>query len=353
MQKGRLYSFRAFLRPPSDVLPGLKDVIFSLIYLLPAFFYGCSDRQAPADPLSGRTVVTKIYLADEDAPKIRCLDIFFFNDDRLMRLDSYQRIENPSLNGGELDASSRDGKKILVLLANSSDDRYGWSEINSYAGLGEIMSELGNDDPAFPVMSCEYRLKAGYDKSCISSLRPLMGKIHIASLSCDFHGTAYEGAALENVKIYLTNVSSRSPILNPDSTAARAFINSGRLVRTDLESFSSPGMIFQELSSPVGIGIIKSGVSLYCYPNDPGEEGIGTPRTRLVIEGQIDGRTYYYPLEAGREGGGIHSGESYRYDITITRRGTDSPETLANSGLMVVKNLVQEWEECDGIKITY
>ena len=281
------------------------------------------------------------------AASIRCLDLFFFNDDVLGRLDAYQRLEGFS---ASLTGASRSGKKRLVVLANAAGGTEDWLDITAYGGLLDRSFDLEQDSPSQPVMAAEGLLAAGSDKQCRLVLTPLMAQVRLRSLSCDFYGHPYEGCALEDAKVYLTNVCSRCEILPRDGTRPGGFLNVGRLSEEDLQKMLHPEMVYRDLGRAVGKGVVYPGVSLYCYPNQAPEEGPGSPFTRLVIEGTIEGETYYYPIDIGRNdaaGGpeGIARGMGYAFDITLTRKGSRDPDIPVETGSFRLNITSEPWTE--------
>lgn len=286
--------------------------------------------------------MTEIAVKSSDGSKIRSLDIFFFEDDEMGRLDAYQRFEQ--LSSSTVSAASRSGNKVMVVLANASCGPFGWAQVNSYESLRSVYMELKDETAQYPVMKGECRLSAGYGRSCTVSLEPLLVKVVIRSLQCDFSGKTYAGAKLTDVKAYLTNVNCRYPIIDDPERNAESFINVGKNEAEDYEDFLSPDFIFTTVPGDWGAKKTTVGKALYCYPNTGQVEGAGSPFTRLVIEGKIGGDTYYYPLNVGRlnsnMGGGIQPGQtegvgrnrSYVYDIKITKRGATDPDTTVESG---------------------
>lgn len=289
--------------------------------------------------------------------KSRCIDIFYFNDDTLQRLDSYQRIEGSSRDGEDglykVTGSSRTGNKILVALANSSSDKFTWDRINSYRMLKLQMADLRNEVEGSPVMSAETKVIAGKEIECTMTLEPLLARVTLSTICCDFHQRPYAGEKLKDVKAYLTNVSSRCPYL-PDSTVTPdSYINSGRYIESDLEDFSSPGMFCAAIADSIGTELESPEKNFYCYPNS-GETGLGSPATMLVIEGKLQGTTYYYPIEIGRtDGDGIFRNMEYRYDVTITRRGSLNPWTKVESGTVLIKTAMRPWTEKKALTIDF
>ena len=353
MQKHNKYSSddkdrRLTLAFGSDSGSITKTFLVSLltISLVPVLGGGCTKNEDEGR-IEDDLIYTKTALESPAETSIRCLDIFFFNDDRLQRLDSYQRFEGGTITSAT--CASRSGPKILVVLANASEDRFTWSEINSLSALSRITVELGNDNPAAPVMSAAVRLKAGADKSVRMVLEPLMAKIVLKAISADFSGRSYSGAKLENVKVYLTNVAGACRMI-PDSTdsAPGIILNSGRLSESDLKSLAIPEMLYHELQGPAGTAVRRPGMEFFCYPSEADRPGLGTPPTRLVVEGQIDGKTYYYPVEVnrsalGRTPPGISRNNRYEVSMYITRKGSDNPDTSIEPGTARVILEIEDW----------
>ena len=291
----------------------------------------------------------RLRVAAASALPLRSLDVLFFNDDPLRRLDSYQRCDNPS---ASVSGASRGGPKIVVALANSPSDKYSWADINSYERLMDTMSDYSAEDPGAPVMSGIARVDEGADRACEIALKPLLSRIEVASLSCDFHGRPYEGAVLEDVRIYLTNAGSLCPVFCGDKVVPGGFLNVGALNGSDMSRLAFPWMLQAEVESPVGAAVRNLGLTFYCYPNTSERDGLGTPFTRLVIEGTLLGRRYWYPLDIGRGAlglpempQGIVRGARYRYDITITRRGATSPDSPMETGTVRARLLGEDWQE--------
>jgi len=282
------------------------------------------------------------------------VDLFFFNDDELGRLDSYQRVD--SLDGNVIQASSREGKKRLVVLANTSKDKYTWSDISCYETLTKATYSLDKESPDSPVMSGETLLSAGADKSCSVKLEPLMAEVVLRSIKCDFSGRPYSNAKLENIKVYLTNVNSRCKLYTDSLYLPEGILNVGGLNESDVATLTHPEMIFREIEEPVGMGSIRPYLRFYCYPNEAAEESLGSPFTKLVVEGTVNGKVTYYPVCVGRdiEGkGGISRNKSYLIDLKITRLGSEDPETPVMEGSVVVVAEVADWREKDKEIISY
>ena len=84
-------------------------------------------------------------------------------------------------------------------------------------------------------------------------------------------------------------------------------------------------------------GNYSAGHFFYCYPNST------TTKTRLVVETQIGGYTYYYPVTLDS----VTPNTAYTYNLTITRLGSDSPNEPVADGAVSVTLTVKDWTECE------
>lgn len=272
-----------------------------------------------------------------------CLDIFFFNDDKLRLLDSYQCLQ--AMPDGGVEASSRKGDKLFFAITGACIDPTG---IGSYDDLGGLFAELDKELPESPVMTAFAKVRAGEEKKSVT-LEPLLSEIVISSICCDFHKKPYSGQRLEDVKIYLTNVRDRCPVTG-EQDAGSSFINCGALSEEDMKRPGLADLVYSSLEVPVGENVVHPDIHLYCYPDEAGEEGLGTPFTRLVIEGKLGGETTYYPITINRgtagdtAGQGVERNKSYIYDITICRRGVSSPDIPIDVGILRAGFHVKEWD---------
>lgn len=269
-----------------------------------------------------------------------CLDIFFFNDDKLKLLDSYQRL--PAIPSGRIEASSRKGDKILFAIAGTSVDPTG---IGSYDDLNRVSANLCNEDPASPMMTATAKIRAG-DAAGDIVLEPLLSEISVNSICCDFHRKTYAGKRLEDVKIYLANARNMIPVTG-DYSGGGSFINCGGLSEKDMDNPGLSALVQASLKSPVGENVVSPDIHLYCYPNEVEEESLGTPFTMLVIEGTLEGEKTYYPLIINPDpddgSPGIGRNRSYAFDITICRRGVPSPDIPIEPGIVRCGLHVKEW----------
>lgn len=332
---------------------------YALLILLPAF-YSCSEKDTGllygTMPQDGASISIDTGIMISDTYGAGCIDIFIFNNDRLGWLDSYQRFvgADPS----QIDAASRKGEKRIVAVANPSRDMSAWAGINSFEAMMKATASLWDEDPGAPLMCGSAVVSMGEESSCPIEMTPLISEIRVNSLRCDFGGRPYQGEVLSDIRIYLTNVNAEVPIFLEEGFLPTEIINASALSEADMSMISHPEMLMKQLDISVGSKTVYPDISLYCFPNDCIEQSIGSPFTRLVIEGKLCGHTCYYPIDInrGREitgDAGIGRNSRYVYDITLTRAGTPDPDITADVTMAEVNMTVRPWTVKDEDEIDF
>lgn len=285
-------------------------------------------------------------------------DIFTFNDDKLQRLDSWQSFTGAS----SWSALSRTGMKIIAVIANSAYEKDDWAYINSYYALSRTVMNYTEDCCEEPVMSGTAKASNSgkMETNASVELVPLLAKISLTGLDCDFSGKEYADEQIRNVRVYLTNISSRTCLLGEDESPS-SYVNFREYREADMKQMRCPEMACRNEVADLGKGSpVFSKFSLYCYPNTCPDETAGSPYTRLVIEGEIQGRTYYWPVNINRPGYGYESGDAgisrgahYALDITITGKGTDDPDLPASGNQIRINSRILPWNVFDAVNVDF
>ena len=273
------------------------------------------------------------------------LDILTFNDDRLQRLDSYQRVEN--FDSSVAFAESMEGDKIFFLYSGTQKDRYSWAEICSYSSLRNITCDLEKENREISSMTGLCRHKAGASGAELE-MTPLTCEIVLKSLKCDFSDRPYSGKEIRNVKVYLTNVNATSSILPASSERTRRLINVGMLNEFDIREFDDKSIIVREVYENITTKVSPLNISLLCYPGTEDR----SRSTRLVIEGEIDGELYYWPIEIN-SGTRLERGCRYTYNVTITRKGVTDPESILDPMTADIKFDIKQWQEREEYQVGF
>ncbi len=271
------------------------------------------------------------------------LDAFVFNDDEGGFLDT--RLRLPAAR--DLYVGATGGPKIIILTRGIPiDDWAAYESLSAFRAGGML---LENDSPSHPACIGSVRVDRS-DRSYALSLAPLMARISLGRLTCNFSGTSYEGAELENIRIYLTNAGGQCRLLPEEEGGLTLLLNQGGWNEEDCRILNGEG-----LSDKVSGRIGKSGrtlnLSFYTYENTSPTEEAGAAWTRLVVEGDIRGRHCYYPINVNRAdfgikgAAGICRGCHYAYNVTLRRLGTDDPDCPVQPGTVLFIPVLEDWQQ--------
>lgn len=320
--------------------------VLGIVILTSPVLQGCSFTEVET-----RSSV-KIAVRKHSSVPIRTIDAFVFNDDAIGRLDCYQRIDG--FTGNEVHIGSCRGNKVAVLCANAPWDRMEWSDIYSLHKTGELKIELEDEDPDWPVMTSVIHFRAGEDTQL--TMERLTSEVVLRSINCDFSGKPYAGESITDAKVYLTNINGTYSILPSENETIERVINHGSLIMDDINFFKKPTSILKIVGT-ISSTIIYPKIRLLCYPNTSSEESAGTPFTRLVIEGKIQGETWYWPININRGQGNDHEGVErnmrYIYDITIRTKGTKDPDAPIIAHMAETIFEIEEWDKKDSYHIAF
>ena len=314
--------------------------------IVPAMFFSCINIEANADCKPENQVHPLVKSQIKTSNKVEILDAFVF--DQSGKLDCYQRFEAPDQS---CEIASGSGVKHILLVANSNHKRNEWITVRNLMTMADIYVGLEDERHDSPVMTSLFQITAGEQTNI--DLLPIRSEIRINSLRCDFSDEAYHNERLTDIKIYLTNVNANCSILPDEDSQSSRFINIGMLDIGHLNKFAEHDMITQNLDIEIGNNITHIHRSLFCYANRPIEESIGSPVTKLVIEGKIGGNTYYYPIKINPRGGGVARGCRYIFDIVLTRAGITDPDGELNEEDIDIIMEVEEWKEKDGYAVSF
>lgn len=336
----------SFTQIPISLL--IREVCFSLVLIPAMFFLSCSCPEPGTHEEVLPSVKTLTMTSPGDEGEIRSLDAFVFEADGRNTLDCYQRIEEYT---EECHIASGKGEKILFLVANSPRDRWQWTDILSLSSMDRAVAELEEESRAYPIMTGMMQMTAG--TSSRIHLRPLRSTIILNSIRCDFSGESYAGEPLRDVRVYLTYVNASCPLTLKSSIPPLRVINSGQLDGKQVERFREKHNIVQDIADMIGPEGIRPQAALYCYANNTVADNIGSPFTRLVIEGSIGTDRYYYPIRINPENKGIRAGCTYTYDVTITRAGATHPDGDLDECMAETELKIEDWEEKEWYEVDF
>lgn len=268
------------------------------------------------------------------------LNLFFFNNDALQRLVSYNHI--PSWDGSILlNIGSTHGYKTLAAVCSPPSD-IKWEEIYSYAQLQNIRSKLSDETPQNAIKTGLKGVDCQYISKDDMGLTPLLCRVVLRSIQCDFSGREYANEKLRNVSVFLSCVNAETGLF--EDSVPTQWLNQGGLNESDMEAMNCPEMLLWKPDNlDIGNEVVNLDHAFYCYANPFCEETLGSLMTKIVIEGEIEGKKYYYPIAI--PGNRLIRGCSVDIDIVIRKTGTSTPEILAESAVYVIWEGISSWEE--------
>ncbi|MGN0190418.1 MAG: hypothetical protein ACI39U_02060 [Candidatus Cryptobacteroides sp.] len=259
---------------------------------------------------------------------------------------------------GQVYATSGEGDRKIVLLCNLEDSFPSWQDMLSLPALQRVSVRLEDESLQRPVLSGCASVRAG--ETATVMVRPLSARIRLREICSDFRDTAYAFEEIGSVRVYLSNVNADSGLLPFQDSGSgaggpgRRYINIGGFSAEDCAAFRDRRLIYAELDGSVGMDPVKTDLEFLCYANPNTEEAFGCPLTRLVVEGSIAGKTWYWPIDLCRlVDGGIKAGENYDLRLTIRRTGTDDPDTPVSLGDGEIKMEVEQWNEKESYPVLF
>ncbi len=310
------------------------------LLLLPTIASGCTSDVPPSDLKQSSCYFTPIKLYSSVLPVSKSdggtLDILTFENDRLRRLDTYQRLDD--FEGTAVHPASTGGEKVFFLCLNSNINRYDWGAIYSYGSLSKYLCNLEDESLSSPTMTGECICMAGEEAS--AEVYPLACQVHIETVRCDFSGTPYSSHTIKDVKAYLTNVNASCSLTGHAGSSTR-IINPGMLNPHDVKGFKDRSIIMHEMTEAIGNKILRPDCTFLCYPIDN--------VTRLVIEGRIDSDTYYWPIGLGT----LERGRRYSYNILIRRKGVSDPDTVIDPTDLEFNFRIKPWTEKEEYQVLF
>lgn len=281
---------------------------------------------------------------------INTLEVFIFHTEgsKAGKLDSYKKF-TASDGISNLKIKATTGKKKIYVVANSH--RETWPGINTLSGFQQERALLQEDNIKDYIMTGEADITLQVATSVTLAVSRLVARVCLAGIKSAFRGTPYEGCQLSNVKAYLINAHGVKHIYDGNFSVP-VILNHRALLEEDINSCAMGGMLYEAV--PVQIDDTGYTVPHYFYTYENTlETETGRDRfTRLVIQADLNGHTYYYPVNINQPGyghaasnnhRGIKRNTSYQINVTILRPGSTDPDKPIEYGTLSVNLNVLDW----------
>lgn len=287
-----------------------------------------------------------------DDNTVNTLELFVFRTEGTDAgmLDAYLKLENDQLKLSDIEIKTTTGAKIIYAIANSHRDE--WSGINTLDAFQAQLSSLKDENIRDFTMTGSVEATVQTTTAVTFSISRLVARVQLASIKTDFAGTPWEGSTLSNVKMYLVNVSSDKLYASGTDSQTPGILNKGALVAEDVNTCTMTYMLYDQIPSAIDDMGYSNTHYYYCYENAIEEETDDKQFTRLVVQADLNGHTYYYPIDINQEGygyvasnghKGIKRNTIYTINLTITRPGSLDPNEPVEYGTLTVNLNVLDW----------
>lgn len=305
------------------------------ILQFPAYFSSCTKTEDPA----GKR--TQIYIQWSKNPTPEALDLLFFETEGQQKLDSYHQV---SLEGGNsrLFGISGKGPRQLVAISGKKGETAKWADIINYGSLSSKTFLLKDENPYAPRLFAETFIEDETSRITSLPLSPMLSCIVIRFISCDFRERPYHGKTFDNTAIYITYAGSEFRPLGEERGPV-SWINGGELDSLACLSLPFPEMVLQDGLGEIGPAGKSVPKTFYCYA------GSTAVKPRLVLEGTVDGKTCYYPIEIE----GLGPGVTVNLNINIWRIGTQHPDIPIQGGMVTLETVALPWDIQDAYDVMF
>lgn len=351
-----------------DCSTDLKTDIMKRLFFIAAalmFFCSCSkeDGFVNADGITESVVYINLksdgdtrasgtgHGVQADDNNIQTLEVFIFRvneggeDDGM--LDGYRKFTGSELADlTHLEVKTTVGKKMIYAVANSH--RENWAGIMTRREFEGQIADLYDEDVRNFTMIGGKEETLQLASSVPLSIKRLVARVQLNSVVAAFDGTPYQGYKLEDVKAYLTNVQGQKYIFDGSGENLK-LLNQKKYVEADMAGSTMQGILYEQLASQIDDSGHLTPHYFYCYGNNRTEETETDRFTRLVIEGVLNGTTYYYPIAIK----GLERNCCYSIDVKIQRPGSLDPDKDVELGTLTVNLEIEGWNALPGTTVDF
>lgn len=302
--------------------------------------------------LNGSSVKSPVVTTQTEDNTINILDVLIFrNTDPASpdyhKLDTYKHFSSSELD--EITVSTTTGPKIICVVANDHSNTF--EGVTDLASFRALTTSLKGEQLSSFTMYGEAEETLDITSKVEISLERHISRIGVSPIKTKFSGTPYAGHTISNVKLYLINVHGEKILYSNASSAEPPVIfNHGALSGNDANSTIEPNLIYEPLTGTIGDTGYTGPHFFYCYSNETSDLG---SCTKLVLQCDLAGVTYYYPIPINQPGYGytdtrghigVRRNTSYSYGITVTRPGSLDPDEPILPGSIEITIGVRDWD---------
>lgn len=265
---------------------------------------------------------------------VSVIDVFVFREGGA--LDAYKHFSIHATGGMDLSNLPIDatvGNKTIYVVANHKETS--WTGVVREENFLNLVVSLQKEYLPYLTMAGKVTVNVQNDQVVNVLLKRLVAKVVVNGIKTDFAGTPYEGMKLRYVKLYLTNISGAKTYMG-ENPSTKVILNSKGYSPEDYSGCVMTALFAEGVPGLVGDDGYTTAHHFYCYENLMDTETDTDKFTRLVLEAELDGTVYYYPVDINQPGygwdssighKGVKRNTCYTYTFTITGPGSDDPES--------------------------
>ena len=264
---------------------------------------------------------------------VRIIDVLVFREGGALEVYKHFSINDAGgMDLSDLQINATVGKKNIYVIANAKETS--WAGITTESKLLGLVVPLKKETLRNFTMSGKVSIDLQESQTVQVMLKKLIAKVVVKGVKTDFAGGPYEGMKLRSARLYLTNISGAKSYMGEDP-ATKVILNNKGYSAEDCAGTSMTALFAEGIPGLVGDDGYTTAHHFYCYENLLQAETATDKFTRLVLEANLDGQTYYYPVDINRPGYGWNSSidhqgvkrnTCYTFNFTITGPGTNDPE---------------------------
>jgi hypothetical protein len=281
---------------------------------------------------------------------ITSVDVFVFRNTAptsadYQKLDTYKRFTGNELENITL--TSTTGPKTICVVVNEHTNAF--KGVTSLPQFRTLVTDLKNEVIGSFTMYGETEETLSTTTSVSLTVKRHICRVAVTSVKTNFSGTPYSEMMLSNIKLYLINAHAQKLIYNNGAPSTPLIYNKGKLIGEDANATIEANMIYEPLTGTVGESGITTPHFFYCYSNETQNLH---ECTKLVLQADLDGVTYYYPILINQTGYGntsetghfgVRRNTTYSYGITVTRPGSLDPNEPIVPGTVELTISAEDW----------
>ncbi len=308
----------------------------------------CNEKIGESPVISGETVNLEVKLSGiatkatdvSGETAVNNIQIFVFGSGK--KLEAYENVSDVET----LTVDVLTGAKTIHALVNAP----ALTGIEDYDDLYTTVSSLQkNGISNFIMEGWKSVTVSSANESVTIDVKRLVSRVSLVKVENKLDAI-YSGMTFKIVSAYLINVAGDRTYTAEGQASAAPVTWYSKMAH------SSVDWLDRLTYASYNVSVAHNGANttrqnFYCYPNptssDTSSKTWSARRTRLVVEVQLGGTLYYYPLTMPV----MQQNASYQVSLTVTRPGSNDPDVPYNPGDASVTINVLDWVEGDGVHV--